>query len=109
MLLAWSEWAGEVRLLDSAGNPPPHRVGAVSMEEQLEKAPRRTKRSKWRMSVWAVLVGGIAFLSIILTMGFFRTADFVLQLEAFAGFFVLGCVFLLVSRRSATKKQSSDL
>jgi hypothetical protein len=79
------------------------------MEEQLEKATRRAKRSKWRTSVWAVLLGCIAFLSIILTMGFFRTADFVLQLEAFVGFFVLGCVFLLVSRRSATKKRDSDL
>ena len=108
MLLAWSEWAGEARL-DSAGNPLPHRAGRASMEEQLEKAPRRAKRSRWRMSVWAVLVGCIAFLSIILTMGFFRTADFVLQLEAFAGFFVIGCVLLLLSRRSATKKQSSDL
>ncbi len=61
------------------------------------------------MSVWLVLVGGVAFLSVILTMGFFRSADFVLQLEAFAGFFVLGCGFLVVSRRSATKKQRSDL
>ena len=61
------------------------------------------------MSVWLVLVGCVAFLSVILTMGIFRSADFVLQLEAFAGFFVLGCVFLAVSRRSATKKRNSDL
>ncbi len=66
---------------------------------------RRKKRSKWRVGVWSVLVGCVAFLSVILTMGFFRSADFVLQLEAFAGFFVLGCVFLVLSRRSSQKKK----
>lgn len=66
---------------------------------------RRRKRSKWRAGVWSVLVGCVAFLSIILTMGFFRSADLVLRLEAFAGFFVLGCAFLAISRYSARKKK----
>jgi hypothetical protein len=80
------------------------------MEEQLEKEARRRKPSKWRMSVWLVLVGCIAFLSILLTMGLFRSADFMLRLEAFAGFFVLGCVLLAVSRLSARrKKREADL
>jgi hypothetical protein len=52
-----------------------------------------------------VLIGCVAFLSIILTMGFFRSADFVLKLEAFAGFFVVGCVLLALSRRSSQKKK----
>jgi hypothetical protein len=66
---------------------------------------RRRKRSKWRVGVWSVLIGCVAFLSIILTMGFFRSADFVLKLEAFAGFFVVGCVLLALSRRSSQKKK----
>jgi zinc transporter ZupT len=66
---------------------------------------RRKKRSKWRAGVWSVLVGCVAFLSVILTMGFFGSADLVLRLEAFAGFFVVGCVFLALSRRSSQKKK----
>jgi hypothetical protein len=75
------------------------------MEEQVGKEVRRSKRSKWRMGVWLVLVGCVAVLSILLTMGLFRNADFVLRLEAFAGFFLVGCVFLAVSRLSARKKK----
>ena len=69
------------------------------------KEARRKKRSKWRMGVWMVLVGCVAVLSVLLTMGLFRNAGFVLRLEAFAGFFVAGCVFLAVSRLSARKKK----
>lgn len=70
---------------------------------------RRGKRSKWRTGVWFVLVGCIAFLSFILTTGIFPSADLVLKVEVFAGFFVLGCAFLVVSRHSARKKRDADL
>jgi hypothetical protein len=71
---------------------------------------RGRRRSKWRASVWLVLVGCVAFLSVLLTMGVFSSADFILRVEAFAGFFVVGCVFLAVSRYSANKKsRDTDL
>jgi hypothetical protein len=80
------------------------------MEEQPEMEPRRRRRSRWRTSVWLVLVGCVAFLSVILTMGFFSSADFILRVEAFAGFFAAGCVFLAVSRYSSNRKsRDADL
>ena len=104
MPVAWPEYAGEARL-DSANDPAPDRANRASMEEQLEKEARRGKRSKWRRSVWFVLVGCVAFLSYVLTMGLFSSADLLLRLEVFAGLFVLGCTFLAVSRYSARKKR----
>jgi hypothetical protein len=69
----------------------------------------RKKRSKWRAGVWLVFLSCVALLSYLLVQGLFASADPLLKLEAFAGFFVLGCVFLLVARRSGTKnKESSD-
>lgn len=83
------------------------RAGRATVKEQLEMQARRRKRSTWRTGVWLVLVGCVAFLSIILAMGIFPSAGLVLRLEAFAGFFVLGCVLLAVSRHSAKKKRDA--
>jgi hypothetical protein len=41
----------------------------------------------------------------VLAEAFFHSADFVLKLEGFAGFFVVGCLLVLISRRSAVKKK----
>jgi hypothetical protein len=75
------------------------------MEEQLVKEARRRRRSKWRTGVWLLLVGCVALLSFILSTGLFPDSDPILKLEAFAGFFVVGCAFLVVSRYSANKKR----
>jgi zinc transporter ZupT len=84
-------------------------MGPMTMEEQLEMEARRRRRSKWRTGVWLVLVGCVALLSFILSAGLFPASDPILRFEAFAGFFVLGCVFLIVSRHSARKKRDVDL
>jgi hypothetical protein len=60
-------------------------------------------RRRWKRRLWIVLVGCVAFLSLVLTQGIFYSADFTLKLEAFGGFFVLGCAILAMSRRSGRK------
>ena len=72
-------------------------------------AAERRKRSKWRTGVWIVLLGCVALLAGLLVQGFFSSAGLVLKLEAFVGFFVIGCILLLVSRYSGgKKKQNAD-
>ena len=61
--------------------------------------------TKWRRGVWLVLIGCVALISGILVQGFFSSAPLVLKLEAFAGFFVFGCVLLAVSRHSGRAKK----
>jgi hypothetical protein len=70
-----------------------------------EVAPNRKRRSKWRVRAWIILIGCVAVMSAVLAEGFFHSADFVLKLEAFAAFFIVGCVLILVSRRSAVRKK----
>ena len=67
----------------------------------------RRKRWKWRLGVWLVLLGCIGLLAALLVEGLFNSADFALKSEAFAGFFSVGCVFLVASRRSGKKKADS--
>ncbi len=75
------------------------------LEKRVETKGRRNKRSRWRMTVWFVLVACVAFLAYILSYGFFHSGGFMLQLEGFVGFFVVGCILLALSRRSAKKKE----
>jgi peptidoglycan/LPS O-acetylase OafA/YrhL len=72
-----------------------------------DSLPGRKKRSKWRLTVWLVFVGCVALIAYLLAYGLFYSADFTLKLEAWAVFFVIGCVLLALYRRSATKKKSS--
>lgn len=60
---------------------------------------------KWRLAVWLVLVACVAIVAVLLVQGFLASADFVLKAEAFAGFFFVGCVLLLVSRNSGKKQR----
>jgi hypothetical protein len=68
------------------------------------RSARRSWRSKWRVRVWFVLVGCVGFLSLLLAEGIFYAADFTLKFEAFAGFFIVGCVLLALSHASAKRK-----
>ncbi len=73
-----------------------------------DAVPGRKKRSRWRMWVWLVLVGCVAFIAYQLAYGFFYSADFTLKVEAWAVFFVVGCVLLALYRRSATNKKGKS-
>jgi hypothetical protein len=64
--------------------------------------------SKWRLGVWLVLVGCVAVVAAVLVEGLLNSAEFMLKLEVFAGIFVVGCLFLLVSGRSARKKREGE-
>jgi uncharacterized membrane protein YfcA len=65
----------------------------------------RKTRLKWRLAVWLVLVACVAIVAVLLVQGFLASADFVLKAEAFLGFFVVGCVLLLLSRNSGKKQR----
>jgi hypothetical protein len=68
----------------------------------------RSAGARWRTGVWFVFLLCIALLSALLAQGFFYSAGLMLKLEAFAGFFIVGCVLLIASRRSAGKKKTSS-
>jgi Flp pilus assembly protein TadB len=73
-----------------------------------DSLPGRRKRSRWRTGVWLVLVGCVAFVAWLLAYAVFYSAGATLKLEAWAVFFVIGCVLLALSRRSARKKKPSS-
>lgn len=63
----------------------------------------RRGSSKWRLGVWLVFLGCVALIAVLLVNGVIPDADFMVKLEVFAAIFVAGCVFLVLSNRSARK------
>jgi hypothetical protein len=63
----------------------------------------RRGSSKWKLGVWLVFLGCVALIAALLVNGVLPDAGFTLKAEVFAGIFIFGCVFLVMSSRSGRK------